>query len=171
MAIAAEQIKRLDQFNSAREENFGRLRRALRRDVPFINWPRLSKGSRRGYYGTPGLYDYDRNTVSRDLFVEACAAEGLRLGTGYANWYRASLFQDMDLYGQLWPVRHENGVAFRPVPPGGLPNDEELRTRLMVFPIPATETPDLIDQMAAAARKVADNMDALADRQRKERED
>jgi len=117
MAIAREQLKRLDEFNAARQANFDRLHRRLSKTVRFIKWPALARGSRRGWYGTPAFYEYDPRKVSCDLFAEACAAEGVQLGRGYTNWYRTPLFQDVKLYGQLWPVRHANGVEFKPVPP------------------------------------------------------
>lgn len=167
MAIATEQLKRLDHLNAARQANFDRLHERLSKSVPFLKWPRLAKGSRRGWYGTPSFYTYDRKRVSADLFAEACGAEGMGLGRGYENWYQAPLFQDRKLYSQMWVVRHENGVEFRQLPPNGLPRDEELRTKLLVFPIPAIQSPDLMDQMASAVEKVAGQMAALAREQKK----
>ena len=169
MAIAAAQLSRLDEFNAARQANFDRLQRRLRRGVPFIRWPKLPPRSRRGWYGTPAFYEYDQKKVPRQLFAEACWAEGVRLGGGYANWYEMPLFQDVRLYGQLWPVRHTNGVEYRPLPPCALVHDEEHRTKLLVFPMPAVETPELMDQMAAGLEKVAANMNLLARRKRRRR--
>jgi len=66
-------------------------------------------------------------------------------------------------------VRHTNGVEYRPLPPGALVHDEEHRTKLLVFPMPAVETPELMDQMAAGIEKVAANMNLLARRKRRRR--
>ena len=103
------------------------------------------------------------------MFLRACAAEGLGIGTGYRNWCREPLFQNVKLYGQLWPVRHVTGAEFRPLPENALPNDEEMRRKLLVFPMPAVEMPNLMDEMAAAAEKVASAMPELARRRRKGR--
>ena len=160
-AIATEQLKKLDALNAARQANFDRLARRLRKTVPFIRWHRVPPRSRRGWYGTPAFYEYP-GPVSRDRFVEACQAEGLGVwGAGYADWPRTPLFQDMSLYGQLWPVRHGSGAAFTPVPDGALPNTDRTRAETILFPIPAVELPDLIDQMASAVEKVAGAMGRL----------
>jgi len=168
MGIAAAQIERLDEFNAARQANFDRLRKLLQRAAPFIRWPRLARGSRRGWYGTPATYEYDQKKVSRNLFVKACGAEGCGMGTGYRNWYREPLFQDLRLYSQLWPVRHANGVEYKPLPENALPHDEELRSKLLVFAMPAVQMPVLMDEMAAAIGKVASAMNELARCQRKD---
>jgi perosamine synthetase len=169
MAIALAQLSKLDQFNAARQANFERLQKRLKRTVPFIKWPKLPPRSGRGWYGTPAFYAYDRNKVSRDLFVRACNAEGASVGCGYANWYQLPLFQDLRLYGQLWPVEHVNGVRYKPLPAGALKNDEALRTKLLVFSIPAVEMPALMDQVAEAVEKVAAAMPELARYQKRER--
>jgi len=166
MAIARAQLSKLDGFSAARQANFDRLQKRLKKSVPFIKWPRLAPRSTRGFYGTPALYEYDRKKVSCDLFASACAAEGAGLGRGYANWYQTPLFQDLKLYGQLWPVEHINGVAYRPLPAGALRNDAELRTKQLIFPMPAVEMPALMDQFAAGIEKVAANMAVLARRQK-----
>jgi dTDP-4-amino-4,6-dideoxygalactose transaminase len=160
-AVALAQLQRLDALNAARQANFDRIRRRLRRSVPFIKWPRLARGSVRGWYGTPASYDY-QGDVSRDAFVEAVAAEGARIrGNGYDSWYTVPLFQDPEVYGQLWPVEHVNGASFRPIPRGSLKNTERLRQKNLLFPIPPVEMPRLMDQIAAGVEKVASNMAAL----------
>ena len=114
-----------------------------------------------------GLYEYDPSKVSRDTFVEACAAEGTGVrGNGYAAWHTVPLFQDPKVYGQLWPVQHAGGAAFQPTGPGALPNTEALRAKNLLFEIPAMECPRRMDQVAAGVEKVAANMAALAKRQR-----
>ena len=162
-AIATAQLKRLDDLNAARQANFDRLYARLSKNVPFLSWPRLAPGSKRGWYHTPSFYNYDQRKVSCGLFIKACQAEGARLGgEGYGNWYQMPLFQDLKLYSQLWPVKHTNGVEFKPLPPNGLPNDEALRRMIVIISIPATEAPQLMDQTAAAIEKVAANMSSLA---------
>lgn len=162
-AIALAQLGRLKTLNAARQANFDRLQPRLKKSAPFIKWPSLAKGSARGWYHTPAYYGYDAKKVSRDTFLQACAAEGAYLGsTGYKNFYTIPLFQDTKLFGQLWAAKHPNGVEFRPVPPGSLKNQEELRGKSLLVPIPAEECLPLMDQIAAAVAKVAANMPALA---------
>lgn len=166
-ALALAQLGRLDALNAARQANFDRLRDRLRK-IEFIRWPGLRRGSIRGWYGTPALYLYDQGNVSRDLFCQACQAEGAPVsGTGYDNWYEVPLFQDADLYAQLWPVRHENGVEYRPLTRGSLAHNEALRRDFMLFTIPAEESPQLMDQIATAIEKVAASMPQLARQRRR----
>ena len=165
-ALGRAQLPRLDTLNAARQANFDRLRSRLRK-VEFIRWPRLASGSVRGWYGTPAFYQYDQRKVSRDLFCQACQAEGAPVrGNGYENWYQVPLFQDPRLYAQLWPVKHENGVEYRPLDQGALANNEALRQEVLLFAIPAEECPQLMDQIGAAIEKVAASMSQLAKRTR-----
>jgi dTDP-4-amino-4,6-dideoxygalactose transaminase len=167
-AVALAQLRKLAGLNAAREDNFTRLRARLRKHLPFVRFPTLAQGSVRGWYGTPAFYGYDQAKVSRDLFVKACAAEGAPLGSvGYASWYEIPLFQDVRVYGQLWPVRHANGNAYQPMPPGSLRHTADVRSRSLILPVPAEPCPDYMDQVAAAMSKVATHMDALAREQKK----
>jgi dTDP-4-amino-4,6-dideoxygalactose transaminase len=162
-AVALAQLGRLDSLNAARQANFDQLAKRLRKDAPFIRLPSLHRGSVRGWYGTPAIYDFDQEAVSRDLFCQACAAEGAGVrGTGYDNYYTVPLFQDTALYGQLWHVQHANGVTYTPTPPGSLENHEDLRRRSLLLTIPAEPAPALMTQVADAIAKVAANMAALA---------
>jgi len=165
-AIATQQLQRLDTLNAARQANFDRLQGQLSKSVPFIAWPKLQPKSARGWYGTPAWYEYDHRKVSRDLFMEACRAEGVNLWGGYQNWFQVPLLQDLKLYSQLWPVKYANGVEYKPLPPDALPHDAEYLRKVLVFDIPAVESLALMDQAAAAVEKVAANMSALARRQR-----
>ena len=167
-AIASAQLKRLEEFNAARQANFDRLHAQLRRACPFIKWPRLAAGSKRGWYGSPALFTLERTGITRDLFVQAVRAEGAPIGgEGYTDWSRIPLFQDMRLFSQMFVVRHANGVEFRPVAPGSLPNNEWLRAHMTLFPIPAVSSPELMDQVAAAIEKVSANLHALRSRKKR----
>lgn len=168
-AIATVQLGRLEELNAARQANFDRLQTRLKQTVPFISWPALHRKSSRGWYGTPAFYEYDQKKVPISLFAEACAAEGAPIGTGgYQSWCQTPLFQDMELFSQLWVAKHANGVEYKPLPADALPNEAALRQRFLRFPIPATEAPDLMDQMATAVEKVAAKMAALARHHRKQ---
>ena len=160
-AIATEQLKKLPALNAARQANSDRIRRRLK-GMGFLRWPKLARGSVRGWYSTPGFFDEKRAGIRRDTFVAACSAEGAGMGgEGYRDWTQIPLFQDMSLFGQMFVVRHANGVAFQPVAAGSLPNYEAVRSSMVLVQIPAVESPDLMDQYADAIRKVAGNLPAL----------
>jgi hypothetical protein len=71
------------------------------------------------------------------------------------------MFQDMELFSQLFVQRHANGVAFKPIKQGTLPNNDLIREKMMLFPIPAIESPVLMGQICDAVEKVAAHMDSL----------
>jgi len=162
-AIAVAQLKKLPALNAARQANFDRLYAQIGH-LPFITWPVLDEGSERGWYGTPALYDETKaNGVSRDKFVQACLAEGCEVwGEGYCDYSQLPTLQDMHLLGQMFSYQYPNGVAFKPITQGELPNNDALRSMQIRFTIPALESPLLIDQIAAGILKVADNLDAVA---------
>ena len=163
-AVALEQLARLDTLTANRQANFDRYHDRLSKRVPFIRWPTMHEGSTRGWYGTAALFELDDERISRDLFSEACIAEGAPVASAhYLNWYEQPLFQDTSLYGQLWPVKHVNGAEFKPLPPGALANTNALHRRRLHFPVPAEPCDLLMDQFADAVEKVADNLDALAE--------
>ncbi|HDZ20140.1 hypothetical protein LCGC14_0016940 [marine sediment metagenome] len=161
-AIATVQLGRMDELNGNRQGNFDILHRRLRKTAALLTWPKLNRGSRRGWYGTPALYEDLHGRVSRDLFAAACAAEGLYVGRAYSNWYRTPVFQDLKLMSQLWTVEHPNGVKYTPLGEGALPNDESVRQRLLVFPIPPLAAPEFMTQVAGTVEKVAANMASLS---------
>ena len=162
-AIACAQLKKLSTFNAARQANFDRLYAQIS-ELPFLSLPSLAEGSVRGWYGTPAFYDETKaNGVSRDRFVQACQAEGMLLGgEGYTDYSQLPTLQDLSLLGQMYTCRYPNGVAFAPVSQGTLPNNDEIRRTMLLFNIPAIESPQLMDQCAATMRKVAANLDAVA---------
>lgn len=162
-AIACAQLKKLSTFNAARQANFMRLSTQLH-DLPFLSWPALAEGSVRGWYGTPAFFDETQaGGVSRDRFVQACQAEGALLaGEGYTDYSQLPTLQDMSLLGQLFTYRYPNGAAFAPITQGALPHNDAIRRTMLLFAIPAIESPQLMDQSAAAIRKVAANLDKVA---------
>jgi len=165
MAVAHAQLRHLDEWNAAKRENYQRLESQLR-DTPFLKFPELAPGSLRGFYGSPCLYDYEQAKVSRGTFIEALTAEGADVGTGYRNWYRAPLMQDLSLYRQLWVDEFANGTRYRPLPAGALPNTESVLARTLTIPAWGAPAPELVGQYAAAFQKVAGQMAELERYQR-----
>jgi dTDP-4-amino-4,6-dideoxygalactose transaminase len=160
-AIATAQLRKLPHMNASRQANFDRLREAIA-DLPFITWPTLDEGSQRGWYGTPGFFGEEQAGISRAAFVQACQAEGVQIGgEGYTDWSQIASLQNPELLGQLVVTEHVNGTRYTPVPAGSFPNHEAIRRTMLLFGIPAAESPVLIDQVAAAVHKVAANVDLL----------
>ena len=160
-AIAGEQLKKLPALNAARQANFDRLYGRIKR-LGFFRWPRLARGSVRSWYSTPALFDESKAGIRRDTFVAACGAEGAPVGgEGYRDWSQIPLLQDLKLFSQMFVVRHANGAAFRPAAKGAFANYEAVRTSMVLWGIPAVESPDLMDQVADAVEKVAGNLPAL----------
>jgi dTDP-4-amino-4,6-dideoxygalactose transaminase len=160
-AIAMEQLGRLPALNAARQANFDRLRACLK-NVSLIQWPKLHRDSVRGWYGTPANFDASKAPFSRETFIKACNAEGAGIGgEGYCDYSQIPLFQDMDLYSQMFVPKHANGVEFKPVKLGDLPNYDAIKKSSLRFIIPATESPTLMDQMANSIHKVLANADTL----------
>lgn len=165
-AVAIAQLDRLKTLNEARRENFEQLRERLADFAPFVGWfpEDRAAGTERGWYGVPGIYDGEAGRVSRDVFINACQAEGVPCnGNGYANWYQVPVFQDVELFGQLWTASHVNGVKYQPLEPGSLPNNEELRKKHLHFAIPAERAKHYIDHVADAIEKVVSQMDVLVE--------
>ena len=81
MAIAAEQLKRLDELNAARQANFDRLRKRLNKNVPFIRWPRLAKGSRPTASGTHSAEYPHASTLRANSAASAAAKESSHVHT------------------------------------------------------------------------------------------
>ncbi len=162
-AIACAQLKKLSTFNAARQANFDRLYAQIG-TLPFLSWPVLDEGSVRGWYGTPGFYDETQACgVSRDRFVAACKAEGMMLlGEGYTDYSQLPTLQDLSLLGQMYTYRYPNGVAYAPISQGTLPHNDEIRRTMLLYSLPAVESPQLMDQCAETIRKVAANLDAVA---------
>jgi dTDP-4-amino-4,6-dideoxygalactose transaminase len=170
-AIALAQAGRLATLTANRQANFDRLHDRLKKSIPFLHWPTLHAGSVRGWYGTPAYFHLDTHEVTREQFIAAANAEGADLQPGaYANWYEQPIFQDLDLFGQLWTARHVNGVQYRSLPPGSLKNTDELLRRRILFPIPAEPAPVLMDQIADAVEKVAGSLDAIVDHANSQKE-
>jgi len=165
-AIATAQLAKLPGMNAARQANFNRLAARIA-DIPFITWPEIPADSVRGWYGTPAFYCSEKaNGISRDRFVRACQAEGAGLqGEGYCDWSQIPLLHDMALLSQLVTVKHANGVEFTPATAGAFPHNEAIRQQMLLFSIPAVESPQLIDQVADALHKVADQLDAVQEYQ------
>ena len=112
-----------------------------------------------GWYAARGLYRPEEvGGLPVERFAEAVTAEGSRAGkTPRRALHLHPLFNDVDVYGDGKPTR----IAFsdRDVrqPEGSLPVAEGLAERTIMIPWFKHHRPDVIEQHAAAWRKVALN--------------
>ena len=161
-AIACAQLKKLPLLNAARQANFDALTAQLTA-IPFLNFPTLDQGSKRGWYGTPALFDADKAGISRDLFVKACAAEGVAIaGEGYCDWSQIAVLQDTGLLSQMFTIKHQSGAEYRPIAAGSLPANDAIRAKMLLFTIPAIPVPILMEQVASAIYKISEQTEEIA---------
>jgi perosamine synthetase len=129
--------------------------------LPGIRPHRPAKGSgltMGGWYFPLGLYrpeELDGLSVAR--FVQALAAEGVPTGVGCNRaLHLHPLFNSVDVYGQGRPTRVANlppSVDIRQ-PAGSLPVSEHLQAHVFQIPWFKRYRPAMIDEYAAAVRKV-----------------
>ena len=163
-AIANQQLPRLDEWTALRAKNAGRLYAAVR-DLPYLQVqepPDPATGSAHAYYHVPFTYVPDVLPIDRDRFVKALQAEGVPAGT-YVQvpFHLRPRIRNHDWMGRGFPW------SLHPDPPryaeGDCPVAEELAQRELQLKASFHEdTPELMDQIAAALRKVGDHADELA---------
>lgn len=160
-AIATEQLKKLDALNAARQALAQRLTDNLREQVPEIIPPRVHPRASHVYYIYPMRFDAARAGMSREVFLEAAAAEGVPLYAGYVPpIYREPLFRRKIAYGSKgypWnlpdrpnPISYADGLC---------PTCEHLyETELFWTPLvyPPLTLEDM-DAVTRAFRKVLDH--------------
>lgn len=156
-AIANAQLDHLDAWTEARNRNAARLYTALR-DLPFLEPqapPDAERGSLHAYYHVPFLYVPGALPIDRNRFVAALQAEGAPVGC-YVRvpFHLRPRIRDRDWMGRGFPWSlSESPPEYGP---GDCPVAEALADRELQLQMPLHEdVPELIDQIAAAFRKVA----------------
>jgi perosamine synthetase len=160
MAIAREQLKKLDAVNRARGERFEYLMSRLA-EVPGIEVTETLPGAKRGgYYGSRVLYQPEElGGLPQERFVAALQAEGAN-----ARTERYPLYHQTYFYGQgvnyLAPGGPQPGArpAYRP---GDLPVTEGLYDRLLALPVFTRAPKEVLDQYCEAFRKVVTHAEEL----------
>jgi dTDP-4-amino-4,6-dideoxygalactose transaminase len=156
-ALANTQLKYLEEWTLARGRNARRLYDAVR-DLPYVDIPAgLPETDRHAYYNIPFTYRPDVIPLSRNEFVEALKAEGVNAGV-YVRvpLYLRPRFQDHDYFGRGYPW------AISDSPPqyrkGDCPvAEEKAKVEFQVGGNYYVDVPELMDQIAAAIRKVGDH--------------
>ncbi|MBI3947231.1 MAG: DegT/DnrJ/EryC1/StrS family aminotransferase [Armatimonadetes bacterium] len=163
IAIARDVLRHLNELNDMRDHQGAALDAALA-DVPAVVPQRVLPGCRRVYAYHFMRYEPEQlEGVTTETFLRALAAEGVGAGRiGYGRLHGQTLFREGFPYG---PGRSMSTVSGHPVPDyanGPLPVTERLReTAFHGAPRFEVECPELIEQYAAAFRKVASAVDEL----------
>ena len=116
-----------------------------------------------GWYAAGGLYRPEElGGLSVTRFAEAVHAEGSSCRPGINKpLHLHPLFNTCDVYGHGRPTRIANTDRDVRQPPGSLPVSEGIGARTYGIPQFKRYRPDVIEQHAAAYRKVAENYAAL----------
>lgn len=167
-AIALEQFKNLDTWNSGRRVNFDYLMEGLS-DLPALAVTRTpDQAERGGYYGTRILYDSAKLVgISRGALLKALRAEGVPVDIErypllhLTPYYR----QRQRAYdGYLAPVVRSDYDDV-PFEPGDFPATEAFHQQLLALPVFTAPQFPLLDQIIAAFHKVmaGTNVEELKD--------
>jgi perosamine synthetase len=129
--------------------------------------PKEPGSTKGGWYSPHGLYyrsELEGLSISR--FCQAVRAEGVPCSPGVNKaLHTHPVFNSLDVYGQGRPTRIANlpeGVDIRQ-PVGTLPVAEGIQERTYSIPWFKHYRPEVIEQYAAAYRKVAERFDELID--------
>lgn len=127
--------------------------------------PTTENTTKGGWYAPHGLYRAEElGGLSITRFCLAVAAEGVPCSPGCNKaLHLHPVFNTLDIYGHGRPTRIANlpeGVDVRQ-PPGSLPVSEGVQHRVFTIPWFKRYHPELIEQYAAAYRKVAEGFEAL----------
>lgn len=155
-ALANTQLKYLEEWTLARGRNAQRLYEAVR-DIPYVNVPDpLLETDRHAYYNIPFTYNTDEIPLRRDEFVEALKAEGVGAGV-YVRvpLYLRPRFQNHDYFGKGYPwALSPEPIEYRK---GDCPTAELMaKFEFQVSGNFYVDSPELMDQIAAAIRKVGE---------------
>ena len=178
MASAHENLKGMDERTDARIENANFLTSELRK-IEGITPPYVKPGARHVYHMYTCLYDENHFGVSRDKFVEALNAEGLRTwtyidGPNYVfepdgtpihvgPLHHRPIYQELNLYGKGCPFQCPHGVTPK-YEIGSLPVTERVTKQefnLLQGDLSAPNDLDMMKQYMEAIHKVVDNIDQL----------
>jgi dTDP-4-amino-4,6-dideoxygalactose transaminase len=161
-AIAAVQLDKLKARVESRQRAARQLDEALG-ELQGLTTPRVETDGTHVYYVYGLTLDVDHLGVSRQKLVDALRAEGVpALAAGYQNLHLLPIFTHKIAYGTRgfpWTLA-EREIAYGP---GTCPVAEELHSKTFVgINLCACEfSPEDVEMVIGAFRKVWDNLDAL----------
>ena len=135
--------------------------------VPGIKAHRVAKDSGSGmggWFGARGLYvPEELGGLDIERYCEAVSAEGVACGRHtVGNLHLHPLFNTADIYGHGKPTRIANSERDVRQPEGSLPVTESLQRRVLSVPWFKHYDAQIIEEHAAAFRKVAENVGEVA---------
>ncbi len=166
-ALARAQLKKLQARNQVRDQNMRYIAQAIGEiggDV--LRPPAERPGTKRVWFEFICQFDEDKAGVSRDRFVEALQAEGLKAKagrSGYLPVYWNPIYSErMDIWGRGAPFDGPASPRRIEYPRGLCPRAEEYCRRQVSLPIVHRRADrELLDQYIAAIAKVLSNLDKL----------
>jgi len=166
-AVARVQLRRYPEQLAEIQKAMNRFWDQLE-GVPGIKAHRPAKDSGStmgGWYAPHGLYEADElDGLPIEKFCEAVTAEGASTSPG-ANFplHLHPVFQEADIYGHGKPTIIANADRDLRQPEGSLPITESMPRRCFWIPWFKHCRPEVVDEHAAAFRKVAERAEELAD--------
>lgn len=168
--IAREQLNHLDEWNAERRSNCEYLSEGLE-EIPGIEPPTVWDNCEHVYHGYSPTFKPDQVPgVSREVFVEAVAAEGVPISGGYVDTpiYLRPVHQDRKYYfghDLPWSGKFVNReITYEE---GDCPITEkrcnDLELHIGVGPNAIGDQKDIFDQYLEAFQKVTNNLDKLED--------
>jgi dTDP-4-amino-4,6-dideoxygalactose transaminase len=165
-AITREQLKKLKGLVAAKLE-IGEQLHAAFEGIPFLKTHRPKKGTVPGNYIFPITYDPIAAQVPRSRVVQAIQAEGIPVSQAYVKpIYWQPLYQQRILFGGTkMPFEYGNFKSTVSYKKGICPVTEKLHEQEIIFHrlIHPPMTKQDINDIAAAFKKVIDNIDELRD--------
>lgn len=128
--------------------------------------PADSGSTMAGWYAAKGLYRPEEiGGLDVEKFCRAVQAEGVDVATPGANFplHLHPLFHEADIYGHGKPTVIANAKRDVRQGPGSLPVSENIPQRCFSIPWFKHDHPEIIEEYAAAFRKVAEHADELAE--------
>jgi len=125
--------------------------------------PKNSGSTMGGWYAARGIYNSEElGGLHLHKFAEAVRAEGATCAAGSRRRLHVHpLFNEADIYGHGKPTRIANSDRDLRQPEGSLPVTEAEGDRVYSIPWFKHYWPEIIEEHAAAYRKVAENADQL----------
>ena len=127
--------------------------------VRAVRPPKGSGSTMGGWYASLGRYvSEELGGLSISRFCEALTAEGITTSPGCNKaLHLHPLFSSIDVYGDGRPTRIANSTRDVREPRGSLPVSESIQSKVFRSPWFKHYRPEIIEEYAAAVRKVADN--------------
>ncbi len=158
-AIARVQLRHLDERNAKRNHNIDRFHAGLD-GLPGLHLVKGVPDAEAVHYQNAMLFvPGELGGLTRDRFLEACAAEGAGMGgERYDGLHEQQIFLDFDADGisetYVVPRRDDGKLRYGH---GTLPRTEDILQRVILTPTFAAAEDALVDLWIAAIRKVIEH--------------